>query len=229
VRQRHIVLPDIEGLAAAYADERSIRDAYWHPERGDVVLDIGAGVGSYTLPALMEHAIVTAVDPDTVATTKLRLIAGLNGCKMLTICNFGVWESAAYPPEMHRALARAEQCDRVQLSMEPEWREGWSYLIPRPGTQFVTFDELAGPLTRLDWVKIDAEGAELGILRSGMASIARLHPRLIVELHDEVYPYVAQMDSARQCRELLEGLDYRIQVVPYSPPPRSYLICEPGL
>lgn len=198
------------GIAAAYADEQDIRDRYWHPRRGDTVIDIGAGVGIYTLPALQAGATVVAVDPDTAATSKLRLIAEMNSLTAgLAVVSYGIFDEDAYPAPMYAALASSE----------------WSSLIPQPGTPFVTLDWLAEDLCRLDWVKIDVEGAELGVLRSGRETLQRFHPHLIVELHDEVYPYVAQMGSARLCRELLSGLGYEPLTVPYGPPPRSYLIC----
>lgn len=35
-----------------FEDESSVRDAFWNVEQNDCILDIGAGLGSYTLTAL---------------------------------------------------------------------------------------------------------------------------------------------------------------------------------
>jgi FkbM family methyltransferase len=209
-----ILLPDEPGLAAAYADEKPVRDAYWHPARGDVVIDLGAAVGSYAVPALMAGARVIAVDPDAGATAKLERVAafnGLGGLDWLTVVHAAVWDEPGYPPDMRAALEAG----------------GYAYLIPRPGDPWTTLDDLAAGLSRLDWIKIDVEGAELGVLRSGRKTLAEFRPRMLIEDHTEVYPYVAAMDSRGQCYELLENLGYRVTEVPWGPPPRTYLICDP--
>ncbi len=42
----------------------------------------------------------------------------------------------------------------------------------------------AAELTRLDFIKIDVEGAELQVLKGGQASISRFRPALLVEIED---------------------------------------------
>lgn len=204
-------IPDEPGLVAAYADEQPVRDAYWHPGSGEVVIDLGAAVGSYAVPAMAAGAYVIAVDPDAEATAKLERVAALNGLSGYQVVNAAVFDSPGYPEDMRAALEAG----------------GYEYLIPRPDVSWITLDVLAERLTRLDWIKIDVEGAELGVLRSGKMALAQFRPRLLIEDHTEVYPYVADMDSRRQCRELLEDLGYRITLVPWGPPPRTYLICDP--
>lgn len=205
-----MLVPDEPGLLAAYMDERPIREAYWRPQPGDVVLDIGAAVGSYTIPALMAGARVIAVDPDAEALVKLERIAVLNRLNGLTIVHAAVFDQPGYPEDMRSELESSE----------------YARLIPHQDAAWTTLDNLADGLGRLDWVKIDVEGAELGVLRSGKSVLARFRPRLLIEDHTEAYPFVAAMESCRLCYELLESLDYRIILVPWGPPPRTYLICD---
>lgn len=207
-----ILLPDEPGLAAAYADEQPVRDAHWRPQDGDVVIDLGAAVGSYAIPALAAGARVIAVDPDYGATAKLERVAALNGLNGLTIVHAAVFDQPGYPGDMRAALEAS----------------GYAYLIPRREAAWTSLDDLAGGLGRLDWIKIDVEGAELGVLRSGISTLKRFRPRLLIEDHTEVYPYVAAMGSRRQCRELLGELGYAVTEIPYGPPPRTYLACDPG-
>jgi FkbM family methyltransferase len=201
-------LPDEPGLLEAYADEAPIRDAYWKPRRGDVVIDAGAAVGSYAIPALIAGARVIAVDPDAGATAKLERVAALNGLQDYEIRHCALFDSGGYPDDMRAALEAG----------------GYSYLIPPRGTEFITLDDVGASLDRLDWVKADVEGAELGLLRGGMSTLTRFHPRLLIEDHTEVYPFVAEMRSRHLCIELLEGLGYSVEVIPWGPPPRSYLV-----
>lgn len=206
-----MIIPDEPGLAAAYADEQPIRDAYWSPEPGNIVIDVGAAVGSYTVPALLAGARVVAVDPDRQATGKLERVARANSLHAFTVLSAAVFDSPGYPDDMRAALEASE----------------YSYLIPRPDVRWITLDEAAADLTAVDWVKIDVEGAELGVLRSGPVVLERFRPKLLIEDHTEVYPYVAQMDSRRQCTELLKRAGYTVTEVPYGPPPRTYLVCQP--
>ena len=206
-----MIVPDEPGLAAAYADEQPVREAYWRPGPGDVVIDIGAAVGSYTVPALLAGAKVVAVDPDKDATDKLQRVATANSLHDYVIRNVAVFDQQGYPADMRAALEAS----------------GYAYLIPRPECAWVTFDDVAHDLDRVDWVKIDVEGAELGVLRSGPRVLGELRPRLLIEDHTEVYPYVAQTDSRRQCKTLLERAGYTVTEVPWGPPPRTYLVCQP--
>lgn len=140
-----ISVPDEPGLAAAYADEQPVRDAHWKPEPGEVVIDLGAAVGSYAVPAMVAGAYVIAVDPDQQATDKLERVAKLNGLTGYRVVNAAVFDQSGYPDDMRAALETG----------------GYAYLIPRPDAAWVTLDCLADGLTRLDLIKIDVEGAEL--------------------------------------------------------------------
>lgn len=206
-------IPDGTGLELAYADEQTIRDAYWHTGPGEVVLDVGAAIGSYTIPALLSGARVIAVDPDKKATNKLARIAKFNGVSDYSICTAALWyDSDGYPTEMREALEDSD----------------FSYLIPSASAKWLTLDQIVGmyKLERLDWLKMDVEGAELGVLRGGVDTLTRFHPRLIIEDHTEVYPFVAAMDSRRLCRELMERLGYQVQEITWGPPPRTYLVAS---
>lgn len=215
------VLPDEPSILTQFEDEALLRDAHWWPSSGEVALDAGAAIGSYTIPALMRGARVVAVDPDTEATCVLDRIAALNSLVSYEVRNCALFDGPGYPPEMRIALETS----------------AYPWLIPAPDVEWRTLDQLVAEceLTRLDWIKIDVEGAELGVLRGGQESLARFHPRLLIEDHTGIYSYVARMDSARQCRELLAGLGYVIDEVPFNapvigsppdtPPPRTYMIC----
>jgi hypothetical protein len=64
-----------------------------------------------------------------------------------------------------------------------------SFLAERPG------------IDRVDWIKIDVEGAELGVLRGGERTLKRYKPNLLVELHEfhradislEVWSYLSAL------------------------------------
>jgi FkbM family methyltransferase len=198
-----------------FTDEKAVRDAYWHPQAGQMVIDVGSSMGNYAMPALMAGAAVLAVDPNAAHLATLREVAASNDAdsRLTTACT-ALFDADGYPEAMRAALAASVWWDRA----------------PQPGAKFTTLDRLAAEhaLDRVDWIKMDVEGAELGILRSGRDTLARHHPRLYIEDHTLVYPFVAEMDSSWRIRELLAGLGYTVQEVPYEGlgcgGPRSYLI-----
>ena len=69
-------------------------------------------------------------------------------------------------------------------------------------------DTFASSLDRLDYLKIDAEGAEWHILQGGMSTLARLQPVITFEFGESSYrPY--KVDPL-EVHAALAGLDYRI-------------------
>lgn len=150
-----------------FEDEQEVRDRHWHPQKDDIVLDVGAGIGSYTLPALEAGAFVTAFSPDQLMT--LQLLTNLT-------MNTGF----------------RERCRVVPCGLYS--RAGWLNLennaryvfadAPIPGVEnlpVVTLDSLS--LSRIDWIKVDVEGNELEVLRGAERSIRQHRPRMLVENH----------------------------------------------
>jgi FkbM family methyltransferase len=200
-----------------FSDEQEIRDRYWHPGPGQVVLDVGCHIGSYTIPALTAGATVYAVDPSGPRLARLREYWDGDPARLTTI-DRALAEKGGYTPEFRAALDVSDYKD---------------FHAPA-SARFSTLDELAAEygLTRLDWVKIDVEGAELGVLTGGAGTIARFRPVLLIEGHDRVYEFIAAMGSERKCHDLLAGLGYEIEVAPYTPAvgpaARDFWVCRPG-
>jgi FkbM family methyltransferase len=199
-------------LAWYYSDEQPVRDMWWHPAAGEQVIDIGCMMGNYSLPALAAGASVVAVDPASAGTGTLRSVADANGFSgRLIIRNVALFDGGAYPDGLNAAQAASP----------------WANLAPAPGVPFMTLDELTADcaLTRLDWVKIDVEGAEAGVLRGGMKSLEQWHPVLLIEDHSVPYPWVAEQQITRQCTELLESLGYTVRQWRFDEP-RMFLIAS---
>jgi FkbM family methyltransferase len=182
----------IPPYALYYDDEAEIRDAHWKPGLGDGVIDVGARYGSYTLPALAAGATVIAVDPHAEILGLLRCAAELNGFTNLTAVCAALLDGNPYPEDLRAEIG-----------------EVW----PPGDVQFTTLDEITDG--RVDWIKIDVEGAELAVLHGGMETLLAYHPRLLIEDHTRVYPWVAKHRIAERIHDLLEGLDYEIESIPY--------------
>jgi FkbM family methyltransferase len=179
--------------ALYYDDEAEIRDAHWHPKDGDRVIDVGARYGSYTLPALAVGAHVTAVDYNAEMLQILRGAAALNGFEALETMCVMLFDDTEYPIELSRQID--EPC-------------------PPQGVGWATLDDIAPG--RVDWIKIDVEGAELAVLNGGVRTLREHHPALLIEDHTRVYEWVRENLIADQMHNLLRSMGYSITSVPYS-------------
>lgn len=195
-----------------FADEQHLRDEFWHPKRNHVVIDIGCGYGSYTLPALEAGATVYAIDANQAVLdvlAKKRAIATTAGT--LITMHLALYHGGQYPAELMRQIAGAGN-DRDHNTIE------WTTLDR-------VVDECG--LRRVDWVKIDVEGGEAGVLRGGLKTLRRFKPKLLIEDHSGIYRWVARNNSSTRIKALLAQLGYGVEVVPYvgPGPARNYFVC----
>lgn len=209
----NLKLMDEPGVRNCYADEQPVRDQFWHPGPGEVVIDAGSALGSYSMPALMAGAQVIAIEPDGEARKRFATIAEMNGFTSYVQLDVALFSSSAgYPQAMRAELEDSE----------------YYYLIPPRDTPFATLDQVAVEqgLSRADWIKIDVEGAEFGVIKGGLATLERWHPKLLIEDHTGIYPFVAEMRSQEKILELLDRLGYEVQITSYGPPYRDYIYAE---
>ena len=193
-------------LPEFYEDEKEIRDAYWNVGPGQTVVDVGARYGSWTIPALACSAAVVAVDINAAIVPELVRVAHANGLDDgLEVHCVGLWDGRTEYP----AALRAEN---------PEAPIRWS------GARWSTLDELVAG-RHVDWVKIDVEGAELGVLAGGLETLKTFRPTVIVEDHTRVYAWARRNHIGVRVRALLTGLRYTVETVPYKD--RDFTIGSP--
>lgn len=141
---------------------------------GDVVLDCGANVGVYTRHALDAGArLVVAIEPAPATLECLRrnLAAEIASGRVIVYPK-GVWDKD----------------DQLTLYVDPANTAAASFLHADPKFQQVqrvpltTVDKLVGELglERVDFIKMDIEGAEPNALRGARQTLARFHPRLAI-------------------------------------------------
>jgi FkbM family methyltransferase len=182
----------------SFLDELETRESWWTINPGDVVADIGADFGSYSLSALAQGAAtVYAWSPpfklpdDPIECRTLRRSAELNGWQNRLICfDTGLWSKPGY----------VTVTDWNKLG---EWTREAAKNPEAVATFPVgTLDDLG--LTRLDWAKLDVEGAELEILRGAEQTIRACRPRILFENHVHV-----DLECEAKCRAFLEAMGYR--------------------
>lgn len=169
-------------------EERDFREAHFDPKPGQVVVDAGASYGPYSLAAAAHGAEVHAFEPELSVFVDLKRNAEANGFPIALHCA-GLWD-------------KTETVDMA--SYAPHWPPG---TITAP-FQMLTLDSYRFP--RVDWLKIDVEGAEERVLLGAQETIARCRPRVIVECHTFLDPTLVE-----KCVALLNG--YTIELVERAP------------
>lgn len=161
-------------------------------EPGNVVVDIGANIGAYAIRAALAvgHAgCVVAFEPHPETAERLRRNTAMN-----RLSNVIVVEAAASDRDDELVLEEGNR----QSSARVIEGEGDFRMRVRATTVDTIVRDLG--VRRLDWIKMDIEGAEPRALKGMVATIARYRPRFLFE----------NGVSGSDTIGLLRGMGYRI-------------------
>lgn len=147
-------------------EEHELRDQYWNIKEGDVVIDVGASYGSYTLTACAMGATVYAFEPEPLVVQDLANNVAINH-----------WEDRCevFPTGMYSAV--------TAIHMN-EYAPHWTVISCRYNMETIDRFVEHKKLTKLDWLKIDIEGAETHAVLGGLKTIRELKPKMLIECHD---------------------------------------------
>jgi len=140
--------------------------------KGDIVLDCGANVGVFirtSLRAEAEKIIAIEPAPDNLECLRRNFPQEIASGRVVIVPK-GVWDKD----------------DFLDLLVDPDNQPADSFVIHRPGAKAVahvpltTIDHLVGELQlpRVDYIKMDIEGAEVRALQGAKQTLARFHPRM---------------------------------------------------
>jgi FkbM family methyltransferase len=159
---------------------------------GAVVYDIGAHYGYYSLLSSTlagEPGVVIAFEPSPDNLSRLRRHIELNRCTNVRVIELAVSDSEGI------------------AHFETRAGSGVGHLADDGPLEVRTtrLDTLAEELPQPDVIKIDVEGAELGVLRGAAATLASARPVIFLSVHSE--------ELKSQCTEFLAKLDYTLTQV----------------
>jgi FkbM family methyltransferase len=160
-----------------------------HAGKGDVVFDVGAHVGFFSLLAskvVGEGGRVVACEPDPYMSERLRTNLKLNARGNVSWENVAVGETSS-----RKSFASGGGAGTGSLS------EDGSIEV-----EVVTLDRLAEKWGAPAVVKVDVEGGELDVLAGGSRVLREHRPVLIVEAHGA--------ENEKAAVHMLENLHYRI-------------------
>lgn len=218
----NVVVPSSIGLGKhtlwTFDDHEPVLDRISILKPGDLFVDIGAAFGSYTMPALALGARVVAFEPSDDGWDILNANIDVNEGfrERATLSRLAVFDGGPLP-EM---LAREVFCDHYPSARSPNTTK---------------LDEFLPPLElgAVRVMKLDVEGAELGVLQGAVQTLKRDRPYLVIEDHDGVNPnpsclvseYPKSINSSQRIQELLKGLGYELEVVRWAHD-RRYILAK---
>lgn len=154
---------------------RDIYEPQGHEVRkGDIVLDCGANVGMFTRKALWRGAsLVVAIEPAprTLDALRRNFETEIREGRVIVYAK-GVWDHDA---EMELSLDEVNPAaNSVVKSRDPA--------IPKVRVPLTTIDKIVAELKlpRVDFIKMDIEGAEKPALKGGENTIRRFRPTMSI-------------------------------------------------
>ena len=215
-----LVLGNLPGDGLARRDVTC--ESYSGMRTGDVIVDFGAHVGYFSARAAEEigpEGQLVAVEPDArnvvclqrrlADTTRIYAAAGWSGTGLIGL-NTCDWCSAG-----HSCLFPRYGIGDVLGSVQH---------VPA-----VTLDMIAATLPRVDVVKIDAEGAELEIIKGGSATISKHNPLLLIEVDmnsDDLYDILTGLHYG--VYGAVRVVDRQERILSAAVPPNGMWRCIPG-
>jgi len=188
---------------------------------GDTVLDVGANIGIYTLLAASKvgvHGRVMSLEPIPETFRELRENVRLNCCKDVSLYQVAAWQCNG-TVQMGCPMDPRRHADLYGVGIEGIEQSTLT-------VKAVRIDDLvrSAGISRVDFIKMDIEGAELPALRGASEVLWRDRPKLMLEVHHGMtsrFRYEPQ-DIARfleplgyQCYAMNE--DYRASLGKRSP------------
>jgi FkbM family methyltransferase len=170
------VLADItpgNNSLALFAGVHEPKTASWfEPKPGEVVVDVGAHIGRYTLIAAKRASRVVSIEPDPSNFAMLESNIRLNNFSNIVPLRLAISSSPG-----RRRFFLAGGGDSGTSSLEPSWSWILDTGLERKHVEVEceTLDRLVSSLgvEHIDWLKIDVEGHEIDVLEGAKATLAR--------------------------------------------------------
>jgi len=154
---------------------------------GMVAIDIGANFGYYSLllaDLVGPTGMVVAVEPNPHATPKLRATLALNGFADRTkVIEAAAGAAASGFARIYATLSEPKNAAIVGETFAADAGVGTVSAVPLWTAEAVERD-----FGRIDFIKIDAEGAEIDIITGLQPVLAKHRPSLVLEFNVARYP-----------------------------------------
>jgi FkbM family methyltransferase len=151
------------------------------PKEGDVVIDIGAHIGLYTIISSKQvgnkgKVVAIEADPDNFEMLKRNI--ALNNLTNVLPLNYAVFSTKT----------------KIKLYEQSASFKYNSVMLTRANTKNENYSEVNADtldsilkqngVNQVDWIKIDVEGAELEVLKGSIETLSGKNMSLLVEIHN---------------------------------------------
>lgn len=202
--EARVYCSDFSEYAFFHHNEEIFLKATFTPEPGQVVVDIGAHQGLWTLYAarrVKPEGLVIAVEPHPLNVEKLLKNLRLNNFSNVIVKQIALGSS-------NGETALYESRDQGSHSViRPVQPTGRTITVRLRKLDSLLAEEFK--VQRIDWIKIDVEGAEYDVLTGPMELLRRWKPKLVIEIHGS--------DNLQRVTQLLADVGYRIKVLREDP------------
>jgi len=167
---------------------------------GSLFIDVGAHIGRYSFPVarfIGEDGIVVAIEPNPVSFRALLMGVKLNGLRNVLTLNVALGDREG----------KATLCQKfVTATSSIIEFNGCRRFVEVPLRRLDSIVEDLG-LKRVDVIKIDAEGAEVQVLKGGVKTIMRFRPFIVVEVRNHNIDQFKQImkNLGYFCEKVVEG------------------------
>jgi FkbM family methyltransferase len=178
--------------------------------RSDMVFaDIGANQGEFSLFAAkrLQRGKVLAFEPVNIYQAQLKENISLNSFNNIQTFDFGLSDQTMQMP-IYSSLEGIGENEGLATIFQSKER---SRLVQQ--IELKRFDDILPALhiSRLDFMKIDVEGAELMVLKGAVKSIEKYRPYIMLEVSEETYRAAGY--SVADVRSFFDALGYTLHVI----------------
>jgi len=146
------------------------------------IIDIGANIGSVTLPLakIFKNSKIIAIEPTIYAFSKLKKNVSLNPNlkKRIDLQNIFVSNKKKKIKKVHSSwnLSNNDKRHNVHLG-----------ILKKTSLKTQKLDKICSKFKKIDFIKIDVDGYELDVLKSGKKSILKHRPFIYFEFAPYLY------------------------------------------
>ena len=174
--------------------------------KATVVVDVGAHIGTFTIPAAKKAKIVHSFEPVIQSFLRLTEHIEMNGVSNVTPHNFALGESLTSAeiecmPKFNTGAAKLNISRGALIFSDL----GDEHAPPKYRMLVKTLDSL--DLPALDLLKCDTEGCELLVVKGAIETIKKFRPIMVLE-----HNYITERDEVMKVLTKA-GLPYRCTVI----------------
>jgi FkbM family methyltransferase len=205
-------LADLESILILSSGFEKWMWNYLKPKKGEVFIDVGAHIGKYALQVAKivgENGLVIAIEASPINYNVLLKNCRLNNIRNVIALNIAAWKSNG---ELKLFIGDVGGHHSVKLNF------GLGFIKVSAKALDNVLKELH--INRVDWIKIDVEGAEYEVLEGLKSTIQQYKPTLIIEVLKE---------NLEKVTKFMNESNYMVRLIPntvYDNP--LYIYCKPG-